>query len=464
MKSLPQMDAEPEHPARSSRSLAGGALAVAAARIIGIVAGGAVSVIVARLLGPDGTGQFAVLVGLVVVLTGTMTLGLDVGFSWMVAGRRWPAAAAVRTATLAALVLGLAGATLGLGLYVVAADSAFGGIELGTAAMGLAALPPALTWLMLGAIAIASERYEAVTAMALAYALTYVATVAVLGAVAGLDGAVAGLLCAHVAATLAGLVWAHRAPLGELVAAAAEELRRLREAFRFGIKAYVGNALTALNYRFDIFLINAYAGAAEAGYYAIAFTAINGLLLLPRVLGNVLFPRLASLEAGTDAESRRALEDQAMRHTILIVLSTAAVTAAAIPLVVGPVFGESFEAAIEPALILIPGAIALGLGSTLFASLAGRGHPEYAMRIALVVTPAAIGLYFLLIPGFGMVGAAVASDIAYVAIAVLAAFSLRRLTGADPPRRLRPGRAELVDYRRLAALMGRRLRGEGTRP
>ncbi len=55
--------------------------------------------------------------------------------------------------------------------------------------------------------------------------------------------------------------------------------------------------MVILVYRFDVFLLNAYAGASEAGYYAVAIAVSGALGVLPTALGSVLMPRLAALDS-----------------------------------------------------------------------------------------------------------------------------------------------------------------------
>jgi O-antigen/teichoic acid export membrane protein len=186
--------------------------------------------------------------------------------------------------------------------------------------------------------------------------------------------------------------------------------RWIPPALAFGIKLYAATAAAIVIYRFDVFLLNAYAGESEAGYYAVAIALTNALVVLPTALGSVLFPRLASLaQEPTDEPRSREVQEQAIRHSVLIVAVTSLLLAAGMPLLIVPVFGSEFEPAIEPAMILLPGAAALGLATTLYSALAGRGRPDYPLKIALLVTPLAIALYYVLIPEFESDGAALGS-------------------------------------------------------
>ena len=395
----------------------------------------------ARLLGPDDSGAFLVISSLLLSLITLSTLGLEIGGAWMVASRRWPLPGALASSALASLALGAVGGGIGLAIYALSADSAFQGIDLTVALLAMAALPPALLVSIYSQLAIATERYEAALVMSGTQAVVYVAGVAVLAA--GLDLEEQRQGCSP-----AGWPGAGRACRGRRAARDWEgerervEVARLRQALAFGIKLYAANAAAILIYRFDVFLLNAYAGAAEAGYYAVAIAATTALVVLPTALGNVLFPRLASLKDGeADEPRRREVQDQAIRHTALIVVASSLLLAMALPLLTQPVFGPEFGPAVVPGLILIPGAPALGMATTLYSALAGRERPEYAMWIAVMTTPVAIALYFVLIPRLEAEGAALGSDVAYISSAVMAAIALQRVSGpGEGIRAVLPGR------------------------
>ena len=361
-------------PQQPPRSLAGGALLAATARV-GFVFGGAlVTVLVARLLGPDDSGAFLVISSLLLTLITLSTLGLEIGAAWMVASRRWPLPSALASSALAALILGLIGAAIGMAIYALSSDTAFEGIDTSVALLAMAALPPALVVNIYAQLAIATERYEAALVMSGIQAVVYVAGVAVLAAALDLEGAAAGLFAGWVAGALVALAWGRRSARDWEGERGSIESARVRQALAFGIKLYAANAAAILIYRFDVFLLNAYSGAAEAGYYAVAIAATTALVVLPTALGNVLFPRLASLSDGeADEPRRREVQDQAIRHTVLIVIASSLLLALALPVLTEPVFGEEFGPAVVPGLILIPGAAALGLATTLLFGARGPG-------------------------------------------------------------------------------------------
>jgi O-antigen/teichoic acid export membrane protein/glycosyltransferase involved in cell wall biosynthesis len=453
----PRGDKRPgdEVPEEEPRSMAGGAFLASVARVAFVVAGGAVSILVARLLGPEGSGGFLVISSLMFTLAALGTVGLEIGVGWMLGSGRWDRQSALKSTAFAALVLGIITAAIGYGVYAIAADTAFEDISTGVALTALAALPGALLLTVFTQAAIATQRYEAAAAIGLATAIVYVAGVAGLAVAFDLEGAVGGLLAGQVAGAAVAILWWRlgRDAGGE----AGLDYGRLKSAAKFGANVWFANAMVILVYRFDVFLLNAYAGAAEAGYYAVAIAVSGALGVLPTALGSVLMPRLAALESEGDEGLLRETEARALRHTMLILVVTSIVLAVALPVVIKPVFGAEFGPSVLPALILIPGSAALGLTNALYAALAGRGRPEFAFRAALITTPIAIAIYFLLVPSFETEGAALGSTVAYLLSAGFAWTYLRRL-GGPKLREVVPGRAEIEDYVVLAGQGRRQMR------
>jgi O-antigen/teichoic acid export membrane protein len=460
----------PEHapqprpaPEAAHRPLTGGAVMAAASRVLVAVTGATTTIFVARLLGPEGAGGYAIAQSLILMGMVLTTLGVEHGIQYYVSSHRWGARSAYRSAQRVAVVSGLAGAVLGV-LLRLAFPAPFGGLSVASTAVACAALPFTLSWFYGTSIAVATDRYEAFAIPPALQSSLALVLVAVLAAVAGLPGAVAGFALAHVLTAGASRVLMRRDLNADADRAGDQDARgQLRRAVRFGIKGYAANALQVVNFRADLFVLAGYATAADVGHYAVAVAVTTILWLLPQALNDVLFPRVAALSAraGTAAgeETRAFVEAKSLRHVVLIIVCSTLVLAAALLLLVVPVYGEDFQPAVDLGLILLPGVAAIGLSGTLTATIVGRGHPGYTLAITLVTTPLTLALYLLLIPAFDATGAALASTISYVATFLLAAVFYRRATGARVLPRLLPTRSELADYRALMPAIAAWARG-----
>jgi O-antigen/teichoic acid export membrane protein len=107
---------------------------------------------------------------------------------------------------------------------------------------------------------------------------------------------------------------------------------------------------------------------------------------------------------------------------IVMVISTIGAIVLALfgRLAIRVVLSETFLGAYTPMLALLPGVVLLGAGKVLTNDIAGRGFPHYNSIVAgcsLVIT---VALDLLLIPRMGVMGAALASTVAYSSTFALA--------------------------------------------
>ena len=414
-------------------SLAGGSLLIAAARGASIAANAAVSIVAARLLGPEGVGAMAVGLALYSVLMLGSALGLGVGASWQVGGGRWEPRSALASTAVAGTAIGVVAACVGGLAILLARDSVFEGVPESGAVAVLASVPLALAWSHVANIAVAARRYVVGAALPAVQAAFYVALVWTLASSDGVSGALWGLLASQAAALLAALAWSRGAFASE-GGRARIDLPRIRAAISFGAAAWVGHVLAVAVQRSDLFLLNATNSREEVGHYAVAVAVTTPLWVMPSGLGSVLMPRLAGLQEAEGEERNRA-EATALRFAAMLLAGGAVLVAVLVLALLPAVYGDEFRDSREPALILIPGTIALGISFVATASLSGRGRPREFMLTWIAVLPVAALLYGLLVPDHGATGAAIASSASYVLAAVISGAFLLRDRRRDAYRR-----------------------------
>jgi O-antigen/teichoic acid export membrane protein len=260
-------------------------------------------------------------------------------------------------------------------------------------------------------------------AVNVALALAWVILVGV--ALALLHGGVVGAVWAYAAAN----VVAFAAALVLVPAAvAAPNLRRglvaLRTLAAFGLRAQLSTVLQFFSYRFDLFVLNASAGLGAAGVYSVATLLAESVWYIPSAVGLVLAPRVAAGVEGDDDDVTAAI----CRGTALVSVAGAVVIAGLAPLLVWVLFGSAFLPAVVPLWVLLPGVIALGLDKPIASYQLGRGRPQISLYVALLATPITIVAYVLLIPRYGIVGAAAGSTISYIATTAIEIVYLHRVS------------------------------------
>lgn len=177
----------------------------------------------------------------------------------------------------------------------------------------------------------------------------------------------------------------------------------------------------------DIFLVNLLVGPAGAGLYSIAVRMVEQLWIISQAVSTVLFPRL-SMMVGDDA-ARRALTPVVARFVIWSTLLAAGILAALAAPLIETLFGPEFRRATPALIVLLPGIVALSCGRILANDFAARGL--VGVNLALVTGILAVNLIgnLLLIPTYGIIGAAFATMIAYVLDLIIRLTLQNRLTG-----------------------------------
>ncbi len=438
-----------------ARDLGVGALLASAGLIASFAALGLNSIAVSRIEGPDGAGLVALSTQVVVIATFVAGIGMRTSVAYRVSAGLWSPRSAVHGALRASTALGLAGATLGFGAYLLLRDSAMSEFSPAMAASLMGALPFALVWWIVPAVPLACERFEQ-------YALlTGAAPLAVLVAcpsgalIGGSDGIVIGFAAGFVAGGAVTGAWALRFARTQDAGRGPEH--GVREAGGFGLRAWVNDLFQFINVRPDLFILSAYYGAGETGVYAVTVSITSLVWISSQPLASVVLPRTASLETVSAAEPRMATSEPqvaAVRHAVLVcaLAAVALVPVLAVaPLIWGPGFGRISELG----LILVPGVALLGVARVMVAAFTGRGAANHALLVGLVSFPLTLVAFLLVIPDHGSTGAALVSCGSYVAVSLLAALLFFRTTEAGLRGSLVPRRGDLQEYLRLA----RRVRG-----
>lgn len=309
----------------------------------------------------------------------------------------------------------------------------------GDVIIGFLLLPPLLLGDYLRALLLARRdlRQVAVTQSVGAIAQLIAAIVLVLLLRLGPHGAV----WAIVVGGWIGFGWTVRvvSPLGRLRPRLERDV--LRPLLGLGLRGHAGNVVQTFNYRLDALLVQGFLGQAAVGLYQTGVLLAEMIWYLPNAVSAALLPQIA-------ATGDSSITPRVARHTLLLTT----LGAVGLALVAWPALSllrPAYLGALAPMMILLVGVVALSLHKVVAGDLSGRGQPQYpslTSAVALIVTLVA---NFLLIPRFGIVGAALASTLAYTTQTVLLLGIYRRISGVSWRDLLLPRRDDLTLYRRF---------------
>lgn len=189
----------------------------------------------------------------------------------------------------------------------------------------------------------------------------------------------------------------------------------LKDSIKFGVQGYFGNLAQMLNYRLDMFFVNFFMGVTYVGYYSIAVLIAELLWLFPSAVGTVLFPKVSSMTT----EEANEWTPKVCRNTFFITLISSLVLVFLGRWIIVVLFGNSFLPALKALWILLPGIVALSIPKILGNELTGRGRPIINLYIAITSLGINLPLNIILIPKWGIEGAAFASTVAYFVTTIL---------------------------------------------
>ncbi len=389
-------------------------------RLLLIAIGLVTSVLVTRALGPEGRGQFAVAVALGAVGVQLGNLGLHASNTWAVSRDPRLLAPLLANSLAVSLVVGGGGAILIWAIVTVAPGvSPLPPLVL---AIGLLAIPIGLAYLLLQNLLLGTNRIRAFNLLDLAGRILTVVCFAALILADWVT--VASALIVVVGVSILATIAAGTLLVQRVQDPIRPSLSLLREHSSYGAKAYFAALFAFLTLRLDLLMVQYIRGSADAGYYSIAVTLADLVYLLPVVVGTLLFPRLSAI---TDSERQWRIA-WTVAVALGVVMTAVAIVAGVLGgTVISILYGEVFLPAVPAFVVLLPGIVGLSMHVILMNYAGAVGMPPITVYAPLAGFIVNVALNLWLIPTVGIVGASVASTIAYsLMLAISATYFLQR--------------------------------------
>lgn len=209
-----------------------------------------------------------------------------------------------------------------------------------------------------------------------------------------------------------------------------------RKLISFNIHSIILILLLNSLYNVDIILLQLLVGSETTGYYKAALVIAEFLWFVPFAIQIILLHSTSELWANNQHERITSIATRAVRYALLLtLLLSMGLIALANPLVT-LYFGSDFSSAVIPLLLLIPGALGFALARPLLAIGQGKGDLRILIWTTGIASSINIVLNLLLIPRYGMNGAAVATSVGYGSMFFLHVYSASRI-GFNPLADLR---------------------------
>jgi O-antigen/teichoic acid export membrane protein len=201
-----------------------------------------------------------------------------------------------------------------------------------------------------------------------------------------------------------------------------------KEMLAYGIRSHTTAIASLLNQRLDQLLISVLLAPARLGLYVTAVTFTSPTNLIGSSVSLVALPVLARMEPGaqrTAAASRYAA--YALGASVVVTIPILLFT----PELIGFFFGSAFVSASAACRVLLLAGIVLTMNRVFGSILKAVGRPLDAGVAEFAGVVATMGSLAILLPKFGLIGAAAASLLAYGIVSAWMFVRVTRVLGVS---------------------------------
>jgi O-antigen/teichoic acid export membrane protein len=188
---------------------------------------------------------------------------------------------------------------------------------------------------------------------------------------------------------------------------------------------FVITVITLVLKRVDVLFVSYYFGNTHAGIYAVA-AMISGFVPFGLTVVDYVFtPRISELYESRQLEKLQQMVSNSSRLILIITLPIAFIT-----IVFGKyilqLFGTAFIASYLPLIILTGGQLVNAWTGMVAAMMTMTGNQKTFLLVYVVAGLFDVGLNFILVPSFGMFGAAVASSVSLAGLNLAMYFIVKK--------------------------------------
>ncbi len=373
-----------------------------------LAVGTAISVLLSRSLEAEGRGAYAYVIALASSIAWAAHLSIETALvvRWSSAQNRKEL---VGSALTIGLVAGVTAVVAGVGWVLITQPATPFGTETWMLAVAVATTPAVLLALYTNAVLANDGRIEEMNRVALgATAIQFIALIVLVASNTLTVGS--AILLWTLSSSLPTFVLLRK--IAQSPGIAWPGWKGARRLVSVGLKYHPGMLALALILRVDLLILGARVAVAELGIYSLAVALAELTLVAASASSQVALQVQVRGEPEENAKFAAAVArtNLALAGAIMIAL-----------LAVGPwaitfVFGESYAGTLVPVLFLAPGVLALAVSRPIGVFLARLNHPLWMSSGMIIGLAGNVMLNLVLIPIWGILGAAIASSIVYIGI------------------------------------------------
>lgn len=397
------------------------------------------TVVIARWLEPAGRGMFILALLIVQTVTLLLDLGLPGATMTFLLRREYPASAVINNSFFLAVARGALSLIITAGIWL--AWSKFRALGLSGLLLVNGICVTDLLLLLLKNVLFGQGHLRRWAVLEIGVGTTFMVLISS-SWLSGIGGSAGFALALYFAVRLAGLI----------LAALDCRIRSLfqlkfdppvfQALIKFGFRNMLNNITWALGPRVDLYVVSAWLTPAALGIYSLATGIVDKLLGLMYSIPTGLYrfqARSTSQNGSLEQLTARGLRISMVLGSVLV-LSVVLTAGFLIPVL----FGGAYAGAVKPLVILAP-SLVFAIGFHIFGGYV-TGYllkPEVRAGFGLLLVLLNIGFNLLLVPLWGMTGAALATLTSSVLVFLLFAWYFIRTTDATLKQLTIPSREDI---------------------
>ncbi len=187
-------------------------------------------------------------------------------------------------------------------------------------------------------------------------------------------------------------------------------LETTKKLLTFGSQMFGANLINMINLQADVAFLGYFLTATNVGYYSAATGLSKFFLVVPQAIQTVSYPATSEYWTQKDIPGLQKMLDKSLRYSALALMPAGLAIGFFAEDIVSRIYGQGFQQSALPLQILLLGTVVFGVACTsIGGSLAGINRPDLSLKAAGISAGANVILNIVLIPKFGIAGAAIAT-------------------------------------------------------
>jgi O-antigen/teichoic acid export membrane protein len=435
---------------KSNKKFIQNSLLTLSRQFISIVIGVLLLTIIARVLGPENQGKYTLITLVPLMLQTFLNLGINSATIYYVSKKEVDLNTAFNTNVFTGLLLSILSVLIGILAIQILSSTKLEGVDLGQLYLVLAALPFMFLMIFLQTIFQGLQDFKMFNSMLVVQQTGNLILVSLLLFVfkMSLTGAILAFIIGYLL-SVCFVLFSLLKKYNVRISLSYFSWAYFKKSFSYGMKTHVSNVMTFLNYRTPLLILGMFFNPTAVGIYSVAVNFGEKLSIFSQSISSVLLPRVASMSEDSDKNYITSIISKSMLIFITILsIGVFFLSDFIFQLLLAEDYNDYIES-VRVLNFLLPGLALLSIEKLLSNDLAARGKPEVNMYLSFVNVIVNVSISFILIPTYGVIGAAVATSITYIISFALKVIIFAGITNQSIANFLIINKQDLFLYKRL---------------